>query len=728
MDVFPRLAPFIQEYIYKQQWEKFRDIQIQAIEGILDTPNHILICSGTASGKTEACMLPILTKLIEDPPESIGVIYIGPLKALINDQFERIRELIEETDIPIQSWHGDISRLKKEKFIKKAKGILQITPESLESMLINRFNDLYRLFHDLRFIVIDEIHAFMGSDRGLQILAQIFRLTHLQEKEVRRVGLSATIGDTSFASNWLRTGSNTVVTLVQETTTQREIMLGIEYFRKEPLPDTEEPVRDEDYYYKNPFYQHLFESTVEENKTLIFTNSRAQTEDIIVGLRDIAKKNRYPDFYHIHHGSIAKEIRTQSEKMMKDPSQRTCIGATVTLELGIDIGQLDQVLQVQTPNSVSSFLQRLGRSGRRDNPAKMFFYIDDEDNRDKYEVVHKVPWKLIQSIAIIQLYLEEKWIEPAEKINYPYSLLYHQTMSIMATYNELLPGQLAEKVLPLPIFKHITEDDYKIVLQNLIETNHLEKLDEGSLILGLEGEKIVNNYHFYATFEDEKTYQVKEKTRNLGTIEEIPAVGTTILISGEAWRVVEILFKQKTVLVEKSLGKANAYWAGTGPGIHAKIVEKMREVLLTDDIYPYLNNIASEKLEKTRQLVAITELLERNIHPLGGYRYVLLPWKGTETGSLLSLILNSIEIDIKEAYLPYYIIIETINIANLVEFLNEMTSQSVIEEIGNLDKEELEKKKYDKFIPKELLEKSTIHDVLKVNDNISTINNLFSNN
>ncbi|MFW9930361.1 MAG: DEAD/DEAH box helicase [Candidatus Thorarchaeota archaeon] len=555
MSDFSRLAPFIQEFIYQMKWEQFRDIQVEAIQAILDTKNHVLICSGTASGKTEACFLPILTNLVEDPPKSIGVIYIGPLKALINDQFERLNQLIKETDIPLQSWHGDVSRNKKLKFIKKAQGILQITPESLESMLIHRHRDFYRLFHDLRYIIIDEVHAFMGSDRGLQILSQINRLTRFQEKEVIRVGLSATIGDPSDAQNWLKTGSKNDVTLIQEKSPQREVLLGVEFFKKENLPDEDEQIDDEKYYSKMPFYKHLFDLTISENKTLIFTNSRVQSEDIVVGLRDLAKKNHYPDFYHIHHGSISKEVRVASEKAMKDSMERACVCATVTLELGIDIGQLDQVLQIQVPNSVSSFLQRLGRSGRRGNPAKMFFYIRDEESPDRTEIVHKIPWKLLQTIAIIQLYVEEKWIEPAETISFPYSVLYHQTMSIIATYTELLPAQLAEKVLTIPIFKNISQEDYKLLLQHLIEIKHLEKLEEGSIIIGIEGEKIVNNFRFYATFEDEKTYQVKEKTRNIGTIEEIPEIGTTMLLGGESWRVLEVLFKQRTIFVEKVLEK-----------------------------------------------------------------------------------------------------------------------------------------------------------------------------
>ena len=177
---FYRLAPFIQEYIYRKNWAELRPVQVRAIESILDSKNHILITSSTASGKTEAALLPILTQLHTDPPDSIGVLYIGPLKALINDQFERLNELLEETQIPVQSWHGDVSAGKKRRFLQRAEGILQITPESLEAMLINRHPDLQRLFGDLRFVIIDEVHAFIASDRGRQVICQLQRLARYQ--------------------------------------------------------------------------------------------------------------------------------------------------------------------------------------------------------------------------------------------------------------------------------------------------------------------------------------------------------------------------------------------------------------------------------------------------------------------------------------------------------------------------------------------------------------------
>ena len=227
---FERYAPFIQEYIYRKKWTELREVQVEACEAIMDTDNHVIIASGTASGKTEAAFFPILTLLEEKPASSIGVMYIGPLKALINDQFERLDELLREHDIPVWPWHGDISPSVKKKALKTAQGILQITPESLEAMLMRHPGDAGRLFSDLRFIVIDEIHALMGEDRGLQLLCLLSRLEKLTGCSPRRIGLSATLNDYQPAMNYLSSGSIAETIAVGIHSHKRTISLCVESF------------------------------------------------------------------------------------------------------------------------------------------------------------------------------------------------------------------------------------------------------------------------------------------------------------------------------------------------------------------------------------------------------------------------------------------------------------------------------------------------------------------
>ena len=308
---FYRLAPFIQEYIYRARWDSLRAIQVQATQAVLDTDQHVLIMSGTASGKTEAAFLPILTQLYNNPSSTIGAIYIGPLKALVNDQFQRLTGLLEDIDIPVQSWHGDISQSKKEKFIKNAKGILQITPESLEAMLIKRQSELGRLFGDLRFVVIDEVHAFIGSDRGRQIICQLQRLERSGSIPARRIGLSATIGDPDQAMDWLKGGTNTSVLLIDDKHSQRSVEIGLEHFPVKSEPADNNTGNDlEQSLDGDEIFDNIYEMTHRTKKTLVFVNSRKDAEFTTSKLRIIARQHQTNEYmYHIHHGNIAAPLR-----------------------------------------------------------------------------------------------------------------------------------------------------------------------------------------------------------------------------------------------------------------------------------------------------------------------------------------------------------------------------------------------------------------------------------
>ena len=147
-NVFDRLAPFIQDYIYLHNWTEIRPIQVAASKVILNTQDNLLLSSGTASGKTEAAFLPILTDIYEKPSKSVAVLYISPLKALINDQFIRIEDMLKETDIVVTKWHGDVSQSQKNTVTKNPKGIIQTTPESLEAMLMRSPGNIIKLFSE----------------------------------------------------------------------------------------------------------------------------------------------------------------------------------------------------------------------------------------------------------------------------------------------------------------------------------------------------------------------------------------------------------------------------------------------------------------------------------------------------------------------------------------------------------------------------------------------------
>lgn len=743
---FYRLAPFIQEYIYRKGWAELRPIQVQAIQSILDTDHHLLLSSGTASGKTEAALLPILTQLEARPSASIGVLYIGPLKALINDQFERLQGLLEETNVPVQSWHGDVSHSKKSRFLQKAQGILQITPESLEAMLINRPNELRRLFGDLRFVVIDEIHAFIGSDRGRQVICQLQRLARYQNTPPRRVGLSATLGEPELAMSWLAGNTGVSVHLISDTGSQRDVQLGLEHFLSRenvnasteadadiPPQDTglenEQTTTDpgvEDEIVadlaslssilvnEESLYQHIYRMCESARKSLIFANQRAEVEETVASLRNIAAKKNAPDFYHVHHGSIAAPLREAAEDAMRDPERRACVAATLTLELGIDIGQLDQVLQINATHSVSSFVQRLGRSGRRGTPARMFFYSREVEPDDKAPLGELIPWDLLQTIAIVQLYVEGKWVEPPDTPYLPFSLLYHQTMSTLLAAGELSPSQLAQQVLTLAPFANVTPEYFKILLRHLIETKHLEQMETDTLIVGLEGEKIVNNYRFYATFEAERGVRVLFNSREIGTISDIPEVDTIIRLAGYTWRIASTEPEQKVVYVQRSKGKAQNRWGGSGVSIHSRVVQRVRQILREDTDYGYLQPRARQRLMHARSLARSTGLADASVLPRGSDRAMLLPWCGTKTFRTLEMVLETTDFKVSRSQRPFYLEVSGFS-GTIDEFRVQLRTlasnlpdpEQMVEQMNAFN---LQLNKYDQFIPNNLLQMSFVKD------------------
>ena len=551
MNVFDRYAPFIQDYIYLSGWQTLRGVQNAAGEAIFGTDDNVLLTASTASGKTEAAFFPVLTLLDEDPPGSVGVLYIAPLKALINDQFGRLYELCNEAGISVTRWHGDAPQSQKRKLLKKPSGILQITPESLESLMINKHMEIPSLFGDLRFIIIDEIHSLLRGDRGMQTFCLIERLCRLAECSPRRIGLSATIGNPEEAGRFLAAGSGRK-TIIPRFDGGKEIWrLSMEHFYntapqadegKQDVPETltlESPT-DSAPKAADPGIGYIFEHT-RGKKCLIFTNSREECEAVCQNLRQYCEANHETDRFLIHHGNLSASYRESAEEEMKDDDSLMSVCATATLELGIDIGKLERAFQIDAPFTVSGFLQRMGRTGRRGDPSEMWFVMREEHPEARAMLPEMIPWYLIQGIALVQLYIEERFVEPPRMERLPYN----QTMSTLASCGEMPPGELASRVLPLSCFHRISQEDYRILLRHLLEIDHISRTENGGLILGLSGERVVNNYKFYAVFQENIEYSVHSGSEELGTIVKPPPVGDKIAIAGRVWLVEEVVYPCK---------------------------------------------------------------------------------------------------------------------------------------------------------------------------------------
>ncbi len=646
--IFGRFPPFIQEYIFSRSWESLRAVQVAAAQTVFETHHHLLLTSSTASGKTEAAFFPILTTLMEKPSATVAVLYIAPLKSLINDQFGRMEELLEESGIPVTHWHGDVAGSHKKRLLASPCGILQITPESLESMLINRSNDIVRLFGDLRFVVIDEVHTLTGSDRGNQIICQLARIARLIGHEPRRIGLSATIGDPAAAAAWLAGNSGIAVDhpVIPEEGVRWRLGLEHFFFQNDDVDQSHDgkPADPERSAELDVGYEYMYDC-VKDKKALVFSNSREETEYLTATFRSIAARRRDPDVFLIHHGNLSAALREEAEQRMKLGEEQIVTCATVTMELGIDIGRLERVLQSDAPTSVSSFLQRLGRSGRRGQPPEMMMVFREEDPLPNTPLPQLMPWGLLRAIAIIQLYLEERFIEPPRQKSMPMSLLFHQTLSLLASGGEMTAERLADRILTLPPFAAVTKEDYRTLLLSMLEHDYLEMTEEKGLIVGLAGERLLRSFQFYAVFKDSEDFTVRSGDREKGSAEEIgtittpPPVGERFALAGRVWEVEELDIQRRLVYVHPVPGKMEVSWPGDFGEIHTKILRRMRQVLQEDTVYPYLKKNAVHRLEIARHLARNTGVTERMLLHLGGNTWCLFPWLGTRSFRTLRRLL-----------------------------------------------------------------------------------------
>ena len=732
MNIFSRYAPFVQDFIYKNNWEALRAIQVAAGDAIFNSDENVLLSASTASGKTEAAFFPILTLFSEDMPRSVGAIYIGPLKALINDQFMRLNDLCAEAEIPVWHWHGDVAQSHKNKLLKNPSGILQITPESLEALLLHKHAYIPKLFGDLRFIVIDEVHSLMRGDRGGQTLCLIERLSRLAGVNPRRIGLSATIGDLESTGKFLASGTGRGVIIPKIESKGVKWRLSMEHFYVRgpqasqdkqvdgALPELESPtdVAPEN---TDPGIGYIFEHT-RAKKCLVFVNSREECDAVTTTLRQYCEAKHEPDRFLIHHGNLSASYRETAEAVMKDEEQYKTTVTTATLELGIDIGRLERAFQIDAPFMVSSFLQRMGRTGRRDMPPEMWFVMREELPEPRALLPTTVPWKLLQGIALVQLYLEERWVEPPKLDRLPFSLLYHQTMSTLASSGEMTPAALASKVLTLNYFHRISKDDFRIMLKHLIETDQIQRTEEGGLIVGIAGERQINSFKFYAVFKENEEYTVRWGSQELGTIVLPPPVGEKIALAGHVWTVEEIDHKRRLVYCEQVKGKVPAYFGECPGDINTKVLERMRQVLAEEKSYPYLMKNAVSRLEQARHSALNSGVVSEPLICLGGDMWCLFPWLGSYAFLAMERFLKikcgaKLGLSGMDSSRPYFI-----------QFKMKASKEEFFEILAEEEKEALDPmelvypgevpvfEKYDEFLPEELIRKGFAYGILGIDE------------
>jgi len=611
MNAFDLLSPEIKRYVYDKRWESLRSIQSAAITRILADNRNYILASRTASGKTEAAFLPVLSK-VNFRRFGVRVLYISPLIALINDQFQRVEDLCKYLDVPVTKWHGEASRTSKELIIKTPAGIVLITPESIESLFVNKPHEIRHLFGSLDYVIVDEIHSFLGTDRGVHLQSLLSRLSALQDTPFCVIGLSATIGDYQEAKRFTGNEQRTTV-LLDKASKWPDVK-----FRYFPHEGDELPL---------DLLRDLYKE-VRDKKALIFPNSRGRAEEIAVKLQKLSTRTGGHPYYFSHHSSVDKEVREYVEQFAKNSTKANfAISCTSTLELGIDIGSVDLVCQVDATFSIASLIQRVGRSGRReDATSRLLFYATK-------------PWSLLQALACWLLYMEE-FIEPTIFDWQAYDLLLHQAMSITKERSGIDQDGLIEALHANTAFRDVDPADTAAIIEHLVHNGLLERIRR-ELIIGVDGEFLVNSREFYSVFQTEEQFKVVHAGNTIG---ELPLsiqviVGQNILLAARIWTITFVDERTRRIEVRPAADGKKPSFAGNGGSVHSRIREKMLSLLVSDTNFDWLDETGRSQLQELRQEFSVFQITDSAYErPLLETKNGLLAY--TFTGTRVNRTLN----------------------------------------------------------------------------------------
>ncbi|NDL66053.1 DEAD/DEAH box helicase [Acerihabitans arboris] len=645
---YQRLDPRIQKWIFRQGWSDLRELQKKTIPPILAGDRDVLISAATAAGKTEAFFLPACSA-VANIQSGFSILYISPLKALINDQYRRLESLGDALEMPVTPWHGDIAQSKKLRAKKNPSGILLITPESLEAMLIRSSGWLKQAFAPLVYIVIDEFHAFIGSERGMQLLSLLNRIDHILGRvnnPVPRVALSATLGELKKVPLSLRPNQRLPCDIITDSLVQATLKVQVKGYLeprlstgKEPLPSAETQIC------------HDIFRLCRGDSHLVFANSRKRTESIAATLSDLSEANIVPNEFFPHHGSLSRDLRETLEQRLQKGNLPTTAICTMTLELGIDIGKVNSVIQVTPPHSVASLRQRMGRSGRRGSPAALRMLIAEHELTPTSGIVDQLRLQLVQSMAMIRLLIGSKWFEPADTRQIHYSTLFHQILAIVAQWGGVRADQLWSQLCMDGPFQKVGSNNFKILLRHMGERQFLTQLSSGELVLGVEGERLVNKYTFYAVFSTPEEFRIVAGNKTLGSIPvDSPLLPEQhIIFGGRRWKVTDIDSDKKVIYVEATKGGQPPLFGGEGMSIHDVVRQEMLAIYREGD---YRITVGEHKVDFAD--TSAISLFEEGLHYFnsnnlssecfiqqGQHVYILL-WLGDQILNTLSaLLLNS---------------------------------------------------------------------------------------
>ncbi|WP_434120458.1 DEAD/DEAH box helicase [Pseudomonas fortuita] len=703
--------------MWSQGWTSLRDAQEWALPALIGADKDVIIAASTAAGKTEAAFLPVLSNLLNDTSTAGAVLYISPLKALINDQWDRLSRLCGRLEIPVVAWHGDVSASKKQRFLKSPEGILLITPESLEALFVNRGSSLRGVFQNLRYIVVDELHAFIGSERGKQLQSLMQRVETVVGRQLPRVGLSATLGEMSLAQVFLRPNNPEQITVINSTSTGQELQIQVRGYIERPMQQvvadhgkresSEDAAADEETEEsgsKVAIAGHLYK-VLRGHNNLIFPNRRQEVEWFADRLRSLCENDGVPNEFWPHHGSLSKELREDAERALKAGDPPASAICTTTLELGIDIGNIRTVAQVGCPPSVASLRQRLGRSGRRaGEPAILRGYCRERLLTDQSDLSDQLREGLVQTVAMIRL-LVAGWFEPPRSQGMHASTLVQQCLSTIAQMGGASAAQLWNDLIASGSFASVTKGDLMLLLKGMGEKELIVQESSGLLLPGELGERLINHYEFYTAFTSDEEFRLLRDGKLLGSlpVSRPLSKGQRIIFGGRRWQVQDVDLEAKVIVVTPTRGGEPPQFDGLGAQIHDRVRMEMRCVLSETAPCPFLDKQAQSLLEEARQTFHALGLGEKSIVGSASASH-LVTWQGDYTNDALALLLRHAGIQCENSGLFLDIAFgaeDSLKALRTVAQLDVSNLEPILENVENMIRE-----KWDWALPRPLLMRS----------------------
>jgi ATP-dependent Lhr-like helicase len=670
---FTRLHPNLQRWVHEQGWTTLHDAQEQAIGPIIDGECDVIIAAATAAGKTEAAFLPILSALASTATNSatsvdtwtahdpwaepvtvsavgVQVLYLSPLKALINDQFDRLEQMCERADVPVHRWHGDVSDSAKRKVRDNPSGVLLITPESLEATFVNRGTAVPRMFAGLRYIVVDELHSFLATPRGAQLQSLMSRVELAIRRRTPRIGLSATLGDMGQAAAFLRPAHPEQVHVISSTADSRALQLQLRgYVATQPAMSQKEAqlvgeagqevaVEDVTTGDRLAIAAHMFDQ-LRGKDNLVFANSRRDVETYADLLARRSDAERLPNEFWPHHGSLSKEMRETVEAQLKDRTMPATAVCTSTLEMGIDIGSVSSVAQIGPPPTVASLRQRLGRSGRRDEPAVLRLYVSDKELDERSHPVEELRCSIVQATAMVHLMLE-RWVESPDDPGFNYSTLVQQVLSTIAQHGGATAVDLHRALCGPGPFGLVDQTRFVRLLRAMAAAELVMQTSDGLLLSGPVGDRHVNHYGFYTAFNTEQEWRLTTGGRTLGTVPISQPLydGVLLIFAGKRWRVTGIDTQSRVVDLERSSGGNPPMFGGAGMTVSDRVRSRMVAVYQSTDLPPWVDRPGGELLREGRAAWARLGLAGSSVVQAGGGTLVF-PWVGDRALFTASLAL-----------------------------------------------------------------------------------------